>query len=348
MKKLINLAFLVLGLIYNFNSIVAQENMKAKELSNIEYLKEISEWTEENREAVYGVSESSFEKPEWGNYTQKGDVVYAHVIDWPIDGKLIIDRGMKVRTAYLDYGGKKLVTKLINGNLIVFLPEKAPNNIGTVVKIELTPTEDWANLERYRNSNTNLKTPSENEKRVVFIGNSITDNWTRDHGVFFESNPSYVNRGISGQTSAQMLLRFRPDVIELKPKVVVISAGTNDIAGNRGSISLEQIAGNIFSMVELAKAHNIKVILASLLPASSYSWSPSVEPANKIIELNKLLKVYAKKNKVYYLDYHTAMVNNYKGLKKELGRDSVHPNVDGYKVMEPLVKEAVNKVLNKQ
>ncbi|ALJ06757.1 acylhydrolase [Pseudalgibacter alginicilyticus] len=209
----------------------------------------------------------------------------------------------------------------------------------------LTPTEDWANLNRYSKANAQLKLPSKNEARVVFIGNSITDNWTRDHRQFFEENPTYINRGISGQTSAQMLLRFRPDVIELKPKVVVISAGTNDIAGNRGAIGINRIAGNIFSMVELAEANDIKVVLASVLPASSYSWSPSVEPADKIIELNKLIKAYAKKNKVVYLDYYTSMVNGDKGLKKELGRDTVHPNAAGYDVMEPLVKAAIMKAL---
>ncbi|MBJ2175959.1 SGNH/GDSL hydrolase family protein [Aureibaculum sp. A20] len=192
----------------------------------------------------------------------------------------------------------------------------------------------------------NLKGPTKNEKRVVFIGNSITDNWTRDHGQFFEANPSYVNRGISGQTSAQMVLRFRPDVIELKPKVVVISAGTNDIAGNRGAISIKRISGNIFSMVELAKANNIKVVLASVLPASSYSWSASVEPADKIIELNTMIKAYAKKNKIVYLDYYTPMVNENKGLKKELGRDTVHPNAKGYDIMEPMVKKAIKMALN--
>ena len=296
-------------------------------------------------EAMYGTSEDSFEKPDWGHYTKKGDFIYAHVYNWPKDGKLIIARDMNVRTAFLNHGDKKLKTQLVDASLTVFLPSQAPEDLPTVIKIELTPTEDWANLDRYRKANTELKTPAKNEQRVVFIGNSITDNWTRDHGQFFEANPSYVNRGISGQTSAQMLLRFRPDVIELKPKVVVISAGTNDIAGNRGAISIERIAGNIFSMVELARANNIKVVLASVLPASSYSWSPSVEPADKIIELNKLIKAYAKENNLVYLDYYTPMVNEEKGLKAELGRDTVHPNAAGYNIMEPLVKEAIQKAL---
>jgi len=288
-----------------------------------------------------------YEKPEWGAYTQEEDgFLLAHIINWPEDGKLVIDRAIKPREArLLTEPSKKIKIKLLEGKLTALLPKKAPEAQVSVLKIQLIPTEDWANLGRYRKANTQLKAPTKKEKRVVFIGNSITDNWTRDHGQFFEANPNYVNRGISGQTSAQMLLRFKPDVIELQPKVVVISAGTNDIAGNRGYISLERIAANIFSMAELAKANKIKVILASVLPASSYSWSPSIEPADKIVELNKLIKAYAKKNKIIYLDYYTPMVNEAKGLKKELGRDTVHPNGDGYDIMEPLVNAAIKKAL---
>lgn len=340
MKIFNNLILLVAFVIV---SIVNAQDTRRYE-ANIE-TEQYIEWKKENQEAFNGTSESPFEKPNWGRYTKKDDVIYAHVYDWPKTGKLIIDREMKVRRAYLNYGDKKLKTELIDGNLTVFLPKDAPNEIATVIKIELTPTEDWANLSRYSKANIELKAPAKEEKRVVFIGNSITDNWTRDHGQFFEANSSYVNRGISGQTSGQMLLRFRPDVIELMPKAVVISAGTNDIAGNRGVISIERIAGNIFSMVELAQKNNIKVVLASVLPASSYSWSPSVEPADKIIELNKLLKAYAKKNNVVYLDYYTPMVNENKGLKKELGRDTVHPNGAGYDVMEPLVQKAIKRAL---
>lgn len=338
-KKLMVLLILV---IVNLSPVFAQES---KELSETEQFIELAEWTKENAEAIYGTSESSFVKPNWGHYTKKDDVLYAHVFDWPKDGKLVIDREIKIRRAYLNYGNKKLNTKLIDGDLTIFLPEEAPNGIATVLKIVLTPNEDWANLKKYNEANKKLKAPSEKENRVVFMGNSITEHWTRDHGIFFENNPSYINRGISGQTSSQMLLRFRPDVIALKPKVVVISAGTNDIAGNRGYISMGRIAGNIFSMVELAKANDVKVILASVLPASSYSWSASIEPVDKIIELNKLIKTYAEKNKIIYLDYYTQMVNANKGLKKELGRDTVHPNADGYDIMEPLVKNAIAKAL---
>lgn len=287
------------------------------------------------------------DKPDWGAYTQEEEgFLLAHVVDWPEDGKLVIDRAIKPREArLLSEPNKKIKIKLISNKLTVLLPKSAPDAQVSVVKIQLIPNEDWANLKRYRNANKELKAPSRKENRVVFIGNSITDNWTRDHGVFFEKNPSYVNRGISGQTSAQMLLRFRPDVIELKPKVVIISAGTNDIAENRGPITINRIAGNIFSMAELAKKNGIKVVLASVLPATSYSWSPSIEPVDKIIQLNELLIKYAKKNKIVYLDYYTPMVNDDKGLIKELGRDTVHPNVAGYDIMEPLVQKAIKKAL---
>ncbi|WP_339884921.1 SGNH/GDSL hydrolase family protein [Polaribacter vadi] len=288
-----------------------------------------------------------YEKPEWGAYTiEEEGFLLAHVFNWPKDGKLVIDRAIKPREAILlSDSNKKVKIKLIDGKLTILLPETAPDAQVSVVRIQLIPTEDWANLRRYNKVNSELKAPSKKEIRVVFMGNSITQNWTRDHGVFFENNPSYVNRGISGQTSAQMLLRFRPDVIELNPKVVIISAGTNDIAENRGLISIKRIAGNIFSMAELAKKHKIKVVLASVLPATSYSWSPSIEPADKIIELNKLIKQYAKDNKIVYLDYYTPMVNENKGLIEKLGRDTVHPNAAGYEIMEPLVQKAIAKAL---
>ncbi|MFD2832648.1 SGNH/GDSL hydrolase family protein [Gramella sp. AN32] len=177
------------------------------------------------------------------------------------------------------------------------------------------------------------------------MGNSITEKWVQFDPEFFSKN-NYIGRGISGQTTSQMLVRFRQDVIDLNPEVVVIHAGTNDIAGNTGPITVPEIAANIFSMVELAQAHDIKVILASVLPASSYSWSPSINPIEKIGQLNDFIKDYAKKNNVIYLDYYSAMVNDEKGLKKEYGRDTVHPSLKGYEVMAPLVKEAIKKALN--
>lgn len=204
--------------------------------------------------------------------------------------------------------------------------------------------QDWANLERYAKANSELAAPSADENRVVFMGNSITEKWKKYDPAFFSANP-YICRGISGQVSSQMLLRFRPDVIELQAKVVVISAGTNDIAENKGPISIEAIAGNIFSMVELAQANGIKVVLTSVLPATSFSWRKEIKPAEKIVLLNQLIKAYAQKNKIVYVDYYTSMVNEQKGLKKEYGRDTVHPGVEGYKVMEKLVKKAIKKAL---
>lgn len=209
-----------------------------------------------------------------------------------------------------------------------------------------TFAQDWANLGKYAKANSALEMPKKGETRVVFMGNSITEKWSKYDSAFWAENP-YVNRGISGQVSSQMLLRFRPDVIELQPTVVIISAGTNDIAQNQGPTTLEQIAGNIFSMAELAKAHNIKVVLAAVLPADSYRWRPEIKPADSIVKLNKLIKKYAKQNNIVYLDYYSPMVNKNKGLKKEYGRDSVHPSTVGYKVMEPMVKSAINKALHR-
>ncbi|GIZ08766.1 SGNH/GDSL hydrolase family protein [Flavobacterium sp. UMI-01] len=290
----------------------------------------------------------TYAKPDWGSYSTTEDgFVLAHVNHWPGDGKLVIDRAIKPRQAtLLTEPTKKLKTVLIDGKLTIFLPEKAPSSETTVVKIQLIPNDDWANLNKYKKANSELKALGKKENRVVFMGNSITERWVDFDPDFFTQN-NYIGRGISGQTTSQMLLRFKQDVVQLHPKIVVIHAGTNDIAGNTGPISIAEIAENIFSMAELAKAHNIKVILASVLPASSYSWSPSIEPIAKITELNSLLQNYARNNGILYLDYYSALVNEEKGLKKEYGRDTVHPNLEGYKVMEPLAKAAINKALGK-
>lgn len=297
--------------------------------------------------ANVGVSQdTSYPNPQWGKYTESDGFLFAHVYNWPVDGKLVINRNIKPREArLLSNLSKKIKIKLIDGKLTVLLPKEKPKKLVTIVKIQLTPKEDWANLKRYRKENSQLQQSVEKENRVVFMGNSITEKWMKFDPEYFKNN-NYIGRGISGQTTSQMLLRFRQDVINLKPKAVVIHAGTNDIAGNRGAITVTQIAENIFSMAELAKMNNIKVILASVLPAISYSWSPSIEPADKILALNKLLIEYAKENDMVYLDYYTSTVNEFKGLKKELGRDTVHPNLEGYKIMEPLAKKAIEKALN--
>jgi len=204
--------------------------------------------------------------------------------------------------------------------------------------------QDWANLNRYQQENTQLKTPNLDENRVVFIGNSITEAWRNYHPEFFERK-SYVNRGISGQTTPQMLLRFRQDVIALKPKIVVILAGTNDIAENTGPTTIEMIVDNISSMAEIAKSNNIKVIISSVLPAYDYPWKTGLKPNEKIPKLNKLLKEYANKNRIVYIDYFTSMTNKKNGFKKEYTYDGVHPNKKGYLKMEPLVEKAIKKTL---
>ncbi len=206
--------------------------------------------------------------------------------------------------------------------------------------------QDWANLSFYRNANTMLENPADHEDRVVFMGNSITEFWKTVHPDFFVGKP-YVNRGIGGQTTSQMLLRFRADVINLHPKVVVFLGGTNDIAGNTGDVSLDMIEDNIFSMIELAKTNDIRVVLCSVLPAFDYSWSPGREPAEKIIELNAALKFYAETHDVTFVDFHTTMKDARNGLRFELGEDGVHPNVEGYLIMEPLVEQAIAAELQK-
>jgi hypothetical protein len=206
--------------------------------------------------------------------------------------------------------------------------------------------QDWANLNYYRNANTKLENPSENEDRVVFMGNSITEFWKNVHPEFFVGKP-YVNRGIGGQTTSQMLLRFRADVVNLHPKVVVFLGGTNDIAGNTGNVSLDMIEDNIFSMIELAKTNGIAVVLCSVLPVYDYPWSPGREPAEKIIELNKALRFYAETHDITFVDFHSPMKNERNGLRIELGEDGVHPNVTGYLIMEPLVETAIATELQK-
>src|SRR5690606_6373780 len=195
----------------------------------------------------------------------------------------------------------------------------------------------FANFDKYAEQNAALAPAKANEDRVVFMGNSITEGWINARPSFFETNP-YIDRGISGQTTSQMLLRFRRDVIDLSPKVVVFLAGINDIAENTGPIAIEDIYGNIISMVELAQANQIKPVICSVLPANNFPWRQSIKPAEKVIELNSLLKQYADNNDLVYVDYFTAMVNDQKGLSPELAHDGVHPTVKGYKIMEPLVK----------
>lgn len=206
--------------------------------------------------------------------------------------------------------------------------------------------KDWAKLGRYAQANKELPEPTKKEKRVVFLGNSITEGWVKHSPEFFKEN-GYIGRGIGGQTSYQFVVRFRPDVINLKPTLVVINAGTNDVAENTGPFDLNTTFGNIVSMVELAKANKIKVILTSVLPASSFSWNKKVtDAADRIASLNALIKEYAKKHKIPYVDYYSAMVvGEERSLNPDYAKDGVHPTKEGYKVMEALIKPAIEKAL---
>ncbi|MDT0553791.1 SGNH/GDSL hydrolase family protein [Urechidicola vernalis] len=213
-----------------------------------------------------------------------------------------------------------------------------------MVGMENVNAQDWANLESFKEANAPFLNGDKDDPEVVFMGNSITIGWYNTNPDFFNTN-NFVNRGIGGQTTPQMLVRFRPDVIDLKPKVVVILAGTNDIAGNTGPSTIKMIADNIFSMCEIAEANDIKVVISSVLPVYDYPWKPGLEPAQKIIDLNLLLKEYAAKNGHEYLDYFSSMVDERNGLITEYGYDGVHPNNEGYNVMTELVQKSLKKVI---
>lgn len=205
--------------------------------------------------------------------------------------------------------------------------------------------QDWANLKRYQNENAELMKQNSNEKRIVFMGNSITESWISNRPGFFKGKP-YVNRGIGGQTTPQMLLRFKQDVIGLKPYAVVILAGINDIAGNTGPITIEETFQNIVAMTEMATSKGIKVILCSVLPAKDFPWRPGLEPAEKVVKLNALLKKYVDNNNLVYVDYFSEMNDGSNGLRENLGYDGVHPNALGYSIMEPLVEEGIAKAFS--
>lgn len=202
--------------------------------------------------------------------------------------------------------------------------------------------QDWPNLKRFHDDNSLLNT----RNRVVFMGNSITEGWQNIHPEFFEGMP-YINRGISGQTTPQMLIRFRQDVVDLNPSVVVILAGINDIAGNTGPSTLKMIMDNIKSMAEIARANNIKVVLSSVLPAYDFPWSPGLEPAPKVMRLNAMIKDYCMAQNHVYLDYFSAMVDERNGMDKKYHEDEVHPNKMGYEVMAPLATAAIKKAMGR-
>ncbi|MCK5794697.1 MAG: SGNH/GDSL hydrolase family protein [Anaerolineales bacterium] len=204
--------------------------------------------------------------------------------------------------------------------------------------------QDWAKTNYYRNSNALISSTDRSEPRVVFMGDSITESWQQLNPDYF-TNIVYVNRGISGQTTPQMLVRFRADVIDLKPTAVIILAGTNDIAGNTGPITLDEILANIISMTELARIHNIEVILCSVLPVIAFPWKPDLQPAWEIAKLNQLILDYASSNNLFYLDYYSSMVDGRGGLQNRYTGDGVHPNAIGYHVMEALADRVILSVL---
>jgi lysophospholipase L1-like esterase len=209
-----------------------------------------------------------------------------------------------------------------------------------------TPPTDWAALGRYAQANADLGPPAPDENRVVFMGNSITEGWAPSFATMFPGKP-YIGRGISGQTTPQMLVRFRQDVVALKPKVVVILGGTNDIAGNTGPSTIEMIEDNLASMTEIARANGIRVVLASVLPVFDYPWRPGLEPAPKIVALNAWMKQYADKVGAVYVDFHGAMADERQGMKSDLAKDGVHPNAAGYAIMAPLVERAIAEALRR-
>jgi lysophospholipase L1-like esterase len=205
---------------------------------------------------------------------------------------------------------------------------------------------DWAGLGRYREANAALGDPRPGENRVVFMGNSITDAWAKSFPAMFPGKP-YVGRGISGQTTPQMLVRFRQDVVDLKPKVVVILAGINDIAGNSGPATQAMIADNLKSMTEIAKANGIRVVLSSVLPAYDFPWHRGLEPAPKVVSLNRWIECYAREAGAVYLDYYSKMVDARGGLASDMASDGVHPTEKGYRIMAPLAEAAIAEALRR-
>lgn len=208
---------------------------------------------------------------------------------------------------------------------------------------------DFANWQRYAKANIELGAPAADEQRVVLMGNSITDGWPKARPQFFSEN-HLIGRGISGQTSYQFLLRFREDVINLQPKVVVINYGTNDIAENTGAYNEDLTFGNVCSMVDIARANGIKVILASCLPAAGFGWNPRIKDAmTKVRSLNDRVKAYAEAQGIPYVDYFSAMVTaDGKALQSDYALDhpAIHPNEAGYKVMEALLLPVIEQIRN--
>ena len=206
---------------------------------------------------------------------------------------------------------------------------------------------DYANFARYRAANAQLGAPATGERRVVFMGNSITEGWVRFFPTMFPGKP-YIGRGIGGQTTPQMLVRFHADFVALKPAVVVILGGTNDIAGNTGPSTIEMIEDNLMAMTEVAQANGIRVVLSSVLPVYDYPWKRGLTPAPKIVAINTWMKAYAARVGAVYLDYHGAMRDDRDGLRAGLGDDGVHPNEAGYRIMADLAEKAIADALSRR
>ena len=205
---------------------------------------------------------------------------------------------------------------------------------------------DWPNLSRYQDENRSVGIPEKGKQRVVFMGDSITEEWSNLYADYFDTK-GYINRGIGGQTTPQMLIRFKPDVVDLEPDIVVILAGTNDIAGNTGPSNVKMITDNIFSMAELARAHQIKVVLSSILPVFEYEWAKEIKDVPATIDsVNDELKKYVNDHGLVYLDYFSSMVDERKGLNKDYTYDGVHPNQDGYILMSSLAQKVLSRLLH--
>ncbi|MDB5128796.1 SGNH/GDSL hydrolase family protein [Mucilaginibacter sp.] len=228
----------------------------------------------------------------------------------------------------------------------IFAQQQKADSSNKVITVKEDFKDDWADLRHYEAANKVLVPAAPNDKRVVFLGSSIFENWKTLVPEYF-NNKLYIDRGIGGQISPQLLIRFRQDVINLKPKAVIILAGSNDIAGSTGHVTNERIMDNIRSMVELARVNHIKVILCAYLPVYQYQWRKELQPANTIIDLNNLIKTYAAENKLTLLDYFTPLADSRNGQKAELTLDGVHPNVAGYKIMAKITDEAIAKTLNR-
>ncbi|MBB5317467.1 SGNH/GDSL hydrolase family protein [Tunturibacter empetritectus] len=248
---------------------------------------------------------------------------------------------------------KTLTWALVVGSMVLMSGTGCSQVVARVegpdpVEIMRAKLADWPQLGRYRVDNATLGPAPAGGQRVVFYGDSITDSWGRreDTGEFFQGEP-YVNRGISGQTTAQMVVRFRQDVIDLHPAVVVILGGTNDIAGNTGPMTAEMTEDNFRSMVDLAKANGIRVILASITPTLDFPWKSGMAPAPKIKALNDWLRGYCMNHSLTYLDYYSALVDATGGMKPGISFDGVHPNAKGYAIMTPLAQAAIDKTLGK-